>query len=384
MSATIYKDYENTLPKPILDNVKTLCSKYKLSDAKIKKTLEKTKEAYLKAQVEPGESIGIVTAESFGEPSTQMILRVFHFAGASEMNITVGLPRLIEIFDARKEPSTPMMEVYLEKKYATSPSKVKEIAEKIKGNTLEDVASEFLLNIMENKVEIKLSRNKMQELNLNSKDISDIIVNSLKTVSVEQDRDNIILKPESKTNKLSDLYKLKEKSKDIHVSGVKKITQVFPMKINDDEYVIYCSGSNLKEVFEIEGVDSTRTKSNNIFETAAILGIEAARQTIIEETLKVLEEQGLNIDIRHIMLLADTMTRSGGIRGTTRTGITKEKESVLARASFETPIRHLVNASLIGEKDPLSSVVENVMLNQAIPLGTGLPGLMAKMKEKKK
>lgn len=379
--ADLFKEYENKIPKPILDELKSLCTKFKLTDPKIKKALERTKENYESSKIQPGEAIGIVTAESFGEPSTQMVLRTFHFAGVSEMNITVGLPRVIEIFDARKEISTPIMEVYLNKKYSQSPSKVKEIANKIKGNTLSDLASEFLLNIMENKVEVKLSRKKLQEMDINSKQIADTITSSLKTVVVEQDRDNLIVKSTVQQTKLSDLYKLKERCKEVHICGVKKVTQVFPVK-QEEEYTILCSGSNLKEVFEIEEVDPSKTRTNNIFEIASILGIEAARQAIIDETLKVLEEQGLNIDIRHIMLLADVMTRSGEIRGVTRSGITKGKESVLAKASFETPIKHLVNASLIGERDQLSSVIENVMLNQAIPLGTGLPGLMAKMKAK--
>ena len=82
------------------------------------------------------------------------------------------------------------------------------------------------------------------------------------------------------------------------------------------------------------------------------------------------------------MFLADIMTRTGVIKGITRGGISGEKESVLARASFETPMKHIINASLIGERDQLNSVVENVILNQPIPLGTGLPGLITKVKEK--
>ena len=119
-----------------------------------------------------------------------------------------------------------------------------------------------------------------------------------------------------------------------------------------------------------------------MFETADVFGIEAARQTIIDEAVKVIENQGLDIDIRHVMFIADVMTTTGKIKGITRSGITSEKESVLARASFETPLVHLKNASLIGEVDELNSVVENVMLNQAVPLGTGLPGLLAKMQAK--
>jgi DNA-directed RNA polymerase subunit A" len=130
-------------------------------------------------------------------------------------------------------------------------------------------------------------------------------------------------------------------------------------------------------------VDSSRTISNDIFEIESIFGIEAARQMIINESTKVLESQGLDIDIRHLMLVADMMTNSGFIRGITRYGIVSEKASVLAKASFETPIRHLINAALMGENDPLNSVIENVMLNQPVPVGTGLPGLKIKQERTK-
>jgi DNA-directed RNA polymerase subunit A" len=81
------------------------------------------------------------------------------------------------------------------------------------------------------------------------------------------------------------------------------------------------------------------------------------------------------------MIVADTMCVAGAVKGITRYGIVSEKASVLARASFETPIRHIINASLIGEIDYLNSVVENVMINQPIPIGTGLPDLVTKVKK---
>ena len=127
-------------------------------------------------------------------------------------------------------------------------------------------------------------------------------------------------------------------------------------------------------------VDERKTRTNNIYEIASILGIEAARQAIIDETKSVIEKQGINIDEKHIMLIADLMTATGEILGVTRTGIIKEKGSILARASFETPIKHFVAATLSGEKDILASVIENVMLNQLVPVGTGLPGLMVKVR----
>ena len=155
---------------------------------------------------------------------------------------------------------------------------------------------------------------------------------------------------------------------------------MLPVK-RGDEYVIITAGSNLYDVLSLEFVDSTKTTTNSVLEIADVLGIEAARQAVINEVFKVIESQGLNVDIRHIMLVADTMCVSGSVRGITRYGIVSEKSSVLARASFETPIKHIINASLVGEVDHLDSVVENVMLNQTIPIGTGMPILVMKGKK---
>ncbi|MEM2463023.1 MAG: DNA-directed RNA polymerase subunit A'', partial [Candidatus Pacearchaeota archaeon] len=174
------------------------------------------------------------------------------------------------------------------------------------------------------------------------------------------------------------LYKLKEKLKKTLVAGIKNIKQVLPRK-KDNDYVILTAGSNLKEVMNVKGVDKERTTTNNIFEIASVLGIEAARQAIIEEAKKVIEKHGINIDEKHIKLVADAMTSSGEIKGITRVGIISDKSSILARASFETPIKHFVNAAINGASDHLVSVVENIILNQPVPIGTGLPGLLVKI-----
>ena len=179
---------------------------------------------------------------------------------------------------------------------------------------------------------------------------------------------------------VNELYKLKEKIKKIFLKGIEDITNVLPVKRND-EYVIITAGSNLKKILSLDFVDAKRVKTNNIFEIANVLGIEAARQAIVDQVYELIQEQGLNVDIRHIMLIADTMCFSGEIRGITRYGIVSQKTSLLARASFETPIRHIIEASIVGEVDKLTSVIENVMLNQPIPVGTGLPGLVTTVRE---
>jgi len=324
-------------------------------------------------KIAPGEAIGIVTAQAFGEPSTQMALNVFHFAGVQEMQITLGLPRLIEIFDARKTPSTPLMEIYLEQSH-NNEKNARTLAEKIQEVKLEDVASEIKVNFSEKKIEILLDKNAVKRLHAPTSSISKIIdekgyKNRLKEGLITLNLPDYDFK---------DIYRVKEKLKEIVVSGVKGISQVLVVK-REKNFVILTAGSNLEDIMKLKGVNKDKTVSNDIHEVTKVLGIEAARETIIREIKKVIESQGLDINERHLKLVADAMTSNGAIKGVTRMGIISEKSSILARASFETPIKQFVNASIKASKDELASVIENIILNQPVPVGTGLPGLLVKI-----
>jgi len=326
-------------------------------------------------KVTPGQAIGVITSQCFGEPSTQMTLNVFHLAGVSEVQITRGLPRLIEIFDARKEPSTPAMEIYLEKEF-NDKENARKIAAKIKEIRLVDVAEQVNINFTDAKIELKLNKELLKNLNLTPEKIINCLEEQFK---VKRDGDTIIVKGDKEERDFKKLFRLKEKLKNSIVSGIKGIKQVLPVKV-EDKYIIKTGGSNLEEVFEkVKGVDKEKTITNNIHEICKVLGIEAARQAIINEISRIISQQGLDVDEKHIKLVADAMTSSGEVLGITRVGIIKDKSSILAKASFETPIKHFINAALKGANDNLVSVVENVMLNQPIPVGTGLPGLLVKV-----
>ena len=256
---------------------------------------------------------------------------------------------------------------------------IKRLALSIKETLLKEVASEFSINLADGIIEVKLDKARLKEFSITETKLFNALLKKVKDASIKRKEDNLIIKPKIKDQNINAIYKVKETLKKTSICGIKGITHVLPIK-KGDEYVIITAGSNLNEVLQLSFVDTSRTVTNNIFEIADILGIEAARQAIINEVYKVIESQGLNVDIRHIMLVADTMCVIGSIKGITRYGVVSDKSSVLARASFETPIRHIIDAALVGEKDKLSSVVENVMLNQPIPLGTGLPGLKTKIK----
>jgi len=143
--------------------------------------------------------------------------------------------------------------------------------------------------------------------------------------------------------------------------------------------LIITLGTNLKDLLTLKEVDKTKSISNDLHEVASVFGIEVARKVIMDEIQEVLNTQGLDIDIRHLKLVSDTMTNTGEIKGVTRIGIIAQKSSILARATFETPDKQFVNASIKGTREKLTSVIENIILNQPIPVGTGLPGLVVKI-----
>ncbi len=371
------EQYADRLPQSVLKAIQEALPG-KATKKQVEQVMEGTLAAYTAAKIHPGECVGLVSAESIGEPGTQMTLNTFHFAGVAEMNVTTGLPRLIEILDARKEIKTPMMEIYLKSPHNTL-EHVRTFAAKIKETVFDEFVTEFALSIFEQVLRITFNAEMLKAHHLTAEELVKVIRLRTKGFPVQVKESEAIFKPKESGEHIKELYNIKEKIRKVVVQGMKGIRQVLPVK-RGEEYIVLTSGTNLKEVLEMKEVDPVRTFCNDLYETQAVLGIEAARQAMINEVSKVIDAQGLNINIRHIMLVADTMCVSGALRGVTRYGVVSEKASVLARASFETPIKHLTNAALAGEVDNLTSVVENVMINQPVPLGTGLPGLVVKMK----
>lgn len=323
--------------------------------------------------VVPGEAIGVVTAQSFGEASTQMVLNVFHHAGVAQMQITQGLPRLIEILDARKTPSTPSMELYLDKEH-NNEKDAKVVAEKIKEVKLKEIMSSVKIDFGGKKIQVELDAKALKTVHVGASKIAERLQE--KGFTVKSNGDTLSLHLEELDFKA--MYKLKEKLKDTIISGVKEVSQVV-ITTRGKDYVILTHGSNLADVIQVKGIDPEKATSNDIHDVFSVFGIEAARQTVVNEIQKVLENQGLDIDARHLKLIADAMTSSGIVKGVTRMGIISDKASILARATFETPDKQFINASIQGGRDELKSVIENILLNQPIPVGTGLPGLLVQV-----
>ena len=350
--------------------------KYQLSEEEIETVIKEIISGYKKALVEAGEAVGIVAAQSVGEPGTQMTLRTFHYAGVAELNVTLGLPRLIEIVDARKNPSTPTMTIYLDEEHGNDEKKAKEVAKRLEMITVERVASNVEIDIATYQLNIKLDEKLLKDREVTFEEVAKKISEKRKEkVQATPEKFTITIDLEGKT--FGEMQKLLEKIEQIHVKGVKDINRIVIQKdLNKGEWVLHTEGTNLPEVLRTPGVDYRRTTTNNLHEIASTLGIESARNAIMREAMHVLEEQGLNVDIRHIMLIADLMTYTGEIRQIGRHGISGEKESVLARAGFEVTVKHLLEASIAGHIDELKGITENVIVGQIVPVGTGTVELL--------
>jgi DNA-directed RNA polymerase subunit A' len=359
------KEVEGQLTPLLLSELKQSLAEAKLDKKGVDQALRLTVEQYERALMEPGEAVGIVSAQSIGEPGTQMTLRTFHYAGVREQNVTLGLPRLIEIVDARRVPSTPIMVIYLEEKYRRSKEEAVKIARNIVYTNLEDLSQAIYQDAVRGEIIVELNRAMMDDRGVTIQELKEKVKISNCAVKIVGNRIHI------KPKKAEALKRLLDKVSAFYVKGVAGIKRVLVTE-EHGEWVIRTDGSNLPKVLEVYGVDTTRTITNNVHEIAKTLGIEAARNVLIREAKGVLEEQGLDVDVRHVMLVADIMTATGEVQQIGRHGISGKKASVLARAAFEITVPNIVDASIKGESDPLEGVTENVIVGQSIPVGTGL------------
>lgn len=374
------EEVKSKLPDKVIQGLRDTLYKLEIevSQDEVDRIIELAIKEYESSLVEPGEAVGVVAAQSIGEPGTQMTLRTFHYAGIRELNVTLGLPRLIEIVDVRKTPSTPIMTIYLTDEYKYDKEKALEIARKIEYTKVENVIASVSLDISSMSITLQLDEDMLRDKGLTAEEVKKTIyklkLGKIRTEDIDENTFTIYFE---EIDSITGLFKMREKILNSKIKGVKGIKRAIVQK-KGDEYVIITDGSNVEGLIGIKGVDISKLQTNNIHEIAEIFGIEAARELIAREIKKVLDEQGLDVDMRHILLVADVMTRTGTVRQIGRHGVTGEKSSVLARAAFEVTVKHLLDASARGEVEEFKGVVENIIIGQPIRLGTGIVELSMK------
>ena len=367
------------LPMKAIVDIAARTAGHDITDDKYRELLHRAYEMYTSHMMDLNESAGVMAAHSIGEPGTQMNMRTFHYAGVANINVTQGLPRLIEIVDARRIPSTPSMDIPLTGTAAEDEFVARAVASNIEMTTLLDIAS-IETDITNMKLVISPDTRKMEAKGLKTEDIVERLnkVKAVRGMVEESGYDVVITADEPSYKKLQVMY---DAVKNAKIKGIDGISRAVLSK-NKGLWKIITEGSNLKEVLKVEGVDANNVMTNSILEVADVLGIEAARNSIIHEAMGTLGEAGLDVDIRHIMLVADLMTNDGYVKAIGRHGVSGKKSSVLARAAFEITAAHLLHAAMVGEVDHLEGVTENIIVGQPVTLGTGAVNLIYTPKKK--
>jgi DNA-directed RNA polymerase subunit A" len=374
---------EADLPEKTKQDIEGYLEGKSFTDEQFTRIINRVIEEYSNTRIEPCEAVGIVAAQSIGEPGTQMTMRTFHYAGVAEINVTLGLPRLIEIMDARKSPSTPTMTIYLREEWVTNRDRAREVSWQIEAAPLHEFG-DITIDMVNMQVLVQLNTQVCDRRKITVEEILDKAPKKIRDRHHYRDFEfetnlkgaSLVFFPKNRES-YQNLFQMAEYVRNVIVQGIDDIERVVVRKENG-EYILYTEGSNLKDVFGVEGVDMARTRSNNIAEISEVLGIEAGRNAIIDEAISTLREQGISVDVRHIMLVADMMCMDGEVKQIGRHGIAGEKESVLSRAAFEVTVNHLLDAAVANEVDVLEGVTENVIVGQPIQLGTGDVRLVAR------
>ncbi|MBU5557940.1 MAG: DNA-directed RNA polymerase subunit A'', partial [Candidatus Aenigmarchaeota archaeon] len=206
------------LPPKLAESFKAACREFKLTESQKKRALERVLELYKKSCFEPGEAVGVIAAQSISEPGTQLTMRTYHVAGAAQIELKLGLPRLIEIFDARRIPSTPMMTIYLQSRWNTK-DKAIELAEDIREVKLRDIVATPAIDLLNMTIEMPFDETMIKSKRVKVNDVIAILKESFKGVSIRTKGTGIVIAPKE-TVTVKELQKLKAKLLDAHIKGV--------------------------------------------------------------------------------------------------------------------------------------------------------------------
>eukprot|EP01119_Soliformovum_irregulare_P009594 TRINITY_DN2305_c0_g1_i1.p1 TRINITY_DN2305_c0_g1~~TRINITY_DN2305_c0_g1_i1.p1 ORF type:complete len:1461 (+),score=465.40 TRINITY_DN2305_c0_g1_i1:140-4384(+) len=360
---------------------------HRLTKTQLKHFLKTCHSKYQKARCEPGTAVGAIGAQSIGEPGTQMTLKTFHFAGVASMNITQGVPRIREIINASKTISTPIITAGLHISDSLKTARI--VKGRIEKTTLGQVAA-YIKEVFKPstcyisiRLDMKIITALQLEVDTSSIKESILVSKKLKLKSKNvgiKDSEKLRVFPtdDSREGMHYNLENLKNALSNVIVKGIAGVERAVLNQVKDGKYGLFVEGNELLNVMATAGVKGDETKSNHIIEMEKVLGIEAARQTIMNEIQGTMNAHGMSIDTRHVMLLADVMTSRGEVLGITRFGVAKMKDSVLALASFEKTSDHLFAAAVHSRVERIEGISERIIMGMTVPLGTGLFKILQK------
>jgi len=381
----------------------------------IPKLKKKITSQYYNTLVNPGENVGILTAQNIGEKQTQSTLNSFHKAGLTAKTVIMGVPRISELLNATKDPKMVSYDIYLN----DGNSSISELRETIGHSFVEyhfsDIVKKF--NIVEkNKEEIwykpyLVLHNKKNdfanslclecEINLEVifkyKITLNYIVERLESEyddivcicsALSMGRIDIFIDINSIFLDKTDEQFIDPKNKNIvyvedvvipalqniRICGIPNLKEIYFKRDEQDreQWAIETEGGGFKEILSHPLVNSSRVLSNNMWDIYNILGIEAVREFLIDEFMNVISSDGSFINKRHVNLLVDIMVFSGTILSISRYGMKRDQCGPLAKASFEECLDNFLKAGLYGDVENIKGVSGSIMCGKRSITGTGI------------
>jgi DNA-directed RNA polymerase beta' subunit len=383
--------------------------------SQLKKDIEKD---YLNTIVQPGESVGVTTAQSIGERQTQTTLNTFHSCGQAIKTVVTGVPRFSELLNATREPKAVNCNIYF-KKMADSIDTLRQIISydfaynnlgslmksrkfftnkkrepwygvwtSLHGNEFEkynhgisfqlDLTKLYEFSIPLALVAEKITENFGDAICVRSPDSLGIIDVWVDVSEVTNDEGIFDTIEEARVTYLEEV--VQPALKDLHICGIPGVRNIFYEKKNG-EWMIETDGSNLRQIFAHPDVDMTRSMCNNVWEIYETLGIEAARNFLVEEFGAVISADGTFVNESHALLLVDLMTYGGSIVSVSRYGLKKESCGPMAKASFEESLDNFLKAGQYAEKETTNGVSASIMLGKMARFGTGVCDVIMDIKQ---
>ncbi|UTX44830.1 DNA-directed RNA polymerase subunit alpha [Encephalitozoon intestinalis] len=401
-------------------SVKRILLEHKLNTEAFNWVVEMIRAKILKAKITPNEMVGTLAAQSVGEPATQMTLNTFHLAGVSS-TVTMGVPRLKEIFNVTKNLKTPSMKIYLDKEHCKTIELAKTIQNEIECLTVKDLclSSEIYYDpeitsteIADDKdfveayfefpdddvdfssltpflIRLVVDRAKLVGRGINLEYVATFISkelgNGAHVICSDENAVDMVIRiriAKSEDESLNFYMVVLNSLLKFQLGGYKNIKKVYISEDkNRKEWYLQTDGICLPQILGNPSVNSQLTTSNDLIEIAETLGIEAARESILRELAIVIDGNGSYVNYRHMSLLADVMTMRGYLCGITRHGVNKVGAGALKRSSFEETVEILLDAALVSEKNLCRGITENIMMGQLAPMGTGNVEIMLDVKK---
>ena len=251
------------LPMKIVVDIAKRIENADLDDETCERLLTVANRMYTSHLMDQNESAGVMAAHSIGEPGTQMNMRTFHYAGVANINVTQGLPRLIEIVDARRVPSTPSMNIPLTGTAAEDENIAKFVASNIEMTTLLDIAR-VETDITNMRLIVRPDARKMESRGIDIDEVVDRLnkVKAVRGLVTRDGYDVVITSDEPSYKKLQTMF---DAIKGAKIKGIDNITRAVLSK-TEGSWKIVTEGSNLKEVLKVEGVDADNVMTNSILE----------------------------------------------------------------------------------------------------------------------